>query len=209
MMSIQRNFNIIFSILFHPLLIPLYGLAVILSANSPFGFLPFHVKRLLYIIIIVNNVLLPLSLLPFLMHMNFITSWSLNERDERTIPLLITTILYATSSYIFIRFPIPGFLKVFIISVFIVSLFLTLVNLKWKISLHSAGIGSLIGLILILSFRMYSDLFWYFLIASVAGGIVLSARLRFNIHSPRQVWYGLSAGYVLSTFFLLFLQQFI
>jgi hypothetical protein len=56
---------------------------------------------------------------------------------------------------------------------------------------------------------MYSDLFWYFLIASVAGGIVLSARLRFNIHSPRQVWYGLSAGYVLSTFFLLFLQQFI
>src|SRR5574340_1342956 len=105
-MNLQRNFDKLVSILFHPLLIPLYGLGITLSANTPFGFMPFHATRLLFIIIIVNNVILPLSLLPFLMHMNFISSWSLNEREERTIPLLITTILYAVSSYIFFRFPV-------------------------------------------------------------------------------------------------------
>ncbi len=208
-MNVQKNFDKIISILFHPLLVPFYGLAIILSADTPFGILPFHVKRLLYIIILINNVLLPLSLLPFLMHMNFISSWSLNERDERTIPLIITTILYATSSYIFFRFPVPGFLKVFLITIFCISLILTLVNLKWKISLHASGMGAIMGLIMILSFRMYSSLFWYFIFAASIAGFVLSARLRLGIHSPRQVWYGLSAGYVLSTFLLLFFHQFI
>ncbi len=207
-MNVQLKFDKIISVLFHPLFIPLYGIALILSANTPFGYLPVHVKRLLYIIIFINNVLLPVSLLPFLMHMNYISSWTLIKREERTIPLIIATILYATSSYIIFRFPVPVFIKSFILSVFLVSVVLTLVNFKWKISLHSVGIGSLFALILFLSFRMYSSLFWYLILAPIVGGIVLSARLRLNLHSPRQVWYGLSAGFILITFFLNFFQQF-
>lgn len=207
-MNVQLKFDKAISVLFHPVFIPVYGLAIILSQNTPFGYLPYDVKRLLYLIVIVNNVMLPVSLMPFLMNMNFISTWTLNEKEERTVPLLIATILYAATTYIIYRFPVPGFLKSFIFSVFLVSGVLTLINLKWKISLHSAGMGALMALLIFLSFRLHSELLWYFVISAALAGMVLSARLRLNLHSPRQVWYGLSTGYVLTTFFLMFLQQF-
>lgn len=199
----------IISVLFHPVFMPVYGLALILSANTPFGYLPYQVKRLLFLIIVVNNVFLPISLLPILRHMNFISSWSMNEKEERMVPLIVVTILYAVTSFIIFRFPVPGFLKVFFISVFLVSLILTMINFRWKISLHSTGMGAMIALIMFLSFRMYSPLFWYLVFAVFAGGLVLSSRLRLMIHSPRQVWYGCSLGFVSTTFFLIFFQQFV
>ncbi|MGE5419392.1 MAG: hypothetical protein ACM3UT_04360 [Chloroflexota bacterium] len=199
----------IISILFHPVFIPVYGLALILSANTPFGYLPYQVKRLLFLIIVVNNVLLPLSLLPILRHMNFISSYSMDEKEERMVPLVVASILYAVTSYIIFRFPVPGFLKSFILSVFLVSVILTIINFRWKISLHSTGIGAMIALIMFLAFRLYSPLFWYLVFVAVAGGFVLSSRLRLMIHTPRQVWYGCSLGFVSTTFFLLFFQKFV
>lgn len=198
----------VISVLFHPLLMPVYGLALILSGYTPFGYIQIPVKRLLFLIIMINNVLLPLALLPFLMYMKFISSWTIQEREERAVPMIITTILYATSSYILYRIPVPFFLKAFIYSVFLISLILTLINFRWKISLHSVAAGAITGLILILSFRLYSNLLWFLIFSIVAGGMIMSARLKLNIHSPRQVWTGFSAGFVLLTFLMFFLQQF-
>ena len=103
----------IVSIIFHPLLMPVYGMAIIFSAPTLFGFLPFTVKRLLLLIILINNVLLPLSLMPFFIHRYIISSWTIDNRKERIVPLVIITLLYCSTSFIIFRFPIPGFLKSF------------------------------------------------------------------------------------------------
>ena len=120
---------------------PVYGMAIILSAPTLYGYLPFTVKKLIILIMLVNNVLLPLSLLPFFIHMNIISSWTISERKERNIPLAITTLLYCTTSFIFFRFPVPVFLKSFIYASAFLSLMVTLINFRWKISLHSVGAG--------------------------------------------------------------------
>lgn len=208
MMSASEKFDKIVSVIFHPVFIPVYGLAIIFSANTPFGFLPWHVKKLIYLIIIVNNVFLPLSVLPFLMQMNFISSYSITEREERAVPLIISAILYATSSYIIYRFPVPHFLKSYIFSVFLVSVIITIINFRWKISLHSVGAGAMMALLFFLTFELYSSLFWFVVGASLLGGIVLSARLRLNLHTPSQVWWGFFSGLSLVIIFLFFLQQF-
>jgi hypothetical protein len=189
--------------IFHPLLMPLYGMAIIFSAPTLFGYLPFNVKKLLLLIMLVNNVLLPLSLLPFFMQKKIITSWTISERKERNIPLIITSLLYCTTSYIIFRFPIPVFFKSFIFATAFLSIIMTLINLWWKISLHAAGSGALIGLVLILSFKMLTPLEWYLISAIIAGGLVLSSRLRLNLHSPAQVWMGLFTGFFGLTLFMM------
>lgn len=198
----------IISIFFHPVFMPVYGLGIILSDYTPFGFLQLPVKKLLLMIIIVNNVFLPFALMPVLMYMNFVNSWTMREREERVVPMIISTILYATSFYIFYKFPVPFFLKSFMFSIFLISLILTLINFRWKISLHSVASGSLAGLILYLSFRLNSDLLWMLVLVVIAGGMIMSARLRLDLHSPRQVWLGFSTGFVLFIFLIQFLQQF-
>jgi len=186
----------IITIIFHPLLMPVYGMAIIFSAPTLFGYLPFNVKKLLFLIMLINNVFLPLSLLPFFMHMKVISSWSVSERKERTIPLIITTVLYGATSFIILRFPIPLFLKSFIFGTAFLSVIVTLINFWWKISLHSVGAGGLIGLVLVLSLKMLTPLEWYLIPAIITGGLVLSSRLKLNLHNPRQVWIGLFTGFI-------------
>jgi len=194
----------IIAVIFHPLLMPVYGMAIIFSAPTLFGYLPFTVKKLLFLIMLVNNVLLPLSLLPFFFHRNIISSWSIIERKERNIPLIITTILYCATSYIIFRFPIPVFLKSFIFATAFLSLIVTVINFWWKISLHSVGAGALIALVLILSLKMFTPLMWYLISAIIAGGLVLSSRLKLNFHNPQQVWIGIFTGFLGLTLFMMF-----
>jgi hypothetical protein len=195
-----------FSLIFHPLLMPVYGLAIIFSAPTLFGYLPFGVKKLLLLIILVNNVFLPISLMPFLFHRGIITTWTVEDRKERFIPLLLTTVLYGATSFIIFKFPLPLFLKSFIFGATFISVLVTVINLKWKISIHSVGAGALIAMVLILSFRMYTPLIWHFISVVIAGGIILSSRLRLNYHNPRQVWLGLFIGFAGLSFFMLFVQ---
>ncbi len=191
----QNKLARILSVIFHPLFMPVYGMVIIFSAPTLFGYLPFSVKKLLFLIIVVNNVLLPLSLLPFFRYKNLISSWSVENRSERIIPLLITTLLYAVTSYIISRFPVPLFLKSFVLSAFFLSLAVTVINFWWKISIHSVGSGALIALVLILSVKMFSPLMWYLIPVIIVSGLVLSSRLKLQYHSPPQVWFGLLTGF--------------
>jgi hypothetical protein len=186
----------IISMVFHPLLMPLYGMIIIFSAPTLLGYLPFNLKKLLILIMLVNNVLLPLSLFPFFIHRNIISSWTLSERKERNIPLVIITLLYCVTSYIVFKFPIPLFLKSFIYSAAFLSVIVTIINLWWKISLHSVGAGALIGLVLSFSFKMLTPLEWYLVTSVIIGGFVLASRLKLNLHSPMQVWTGLVTGFL-------------
>ncbi len=173
---------------------PLYGMAIIFSAPTLFGYLPFEVKKILFLIVLINNVILPLALLPFFKYRNIISSWSVDERSERIIPLAITTLLYLTTSFLIFRFPIPSFLKSFILAAFFLSLIVTIINLWWKISIHSLGAGALMALVLMLSFKLDSPLIWYLIPAVLAAGLVLSSRLKLNAHNPQQVWFGFLTG---------------
>jgi hypothetical protein len=192
---VERTAKII-SVILHPVLMPVYGLIIIFSAPTLFGYLPFTIKRLLFIIVMINNVLLPISFLPYLRYRNYITSWSIDNRSERMLPLFIATILYAATSYLVIRYPVPFFIKTFILGVFLISLALTAINLWWKISIHSAAAGAIAALVLVLSFKMSSALLWPLLIVIIAAGLTLSSRLKLNAHSSGEVWSGFLLGYI-------------
>jgi hypothetical protein len=196
----------IFSIVFHPLLMFVYGLAIIFSAPTLFGYLPVEIKKLMFLIILVNNVFLPVSLLPFFMHRGIISSWTVSERKERTVPLILTTLLYGVTSYIIFRYQIPLFLKSYIFSAFFLSLIVTVINLWWKISLHSVGAGALLGIVLILSLRTHTSLMEYLILAIITGGLVLSSRLKLNYHNPQQVWLGFLTGFLGLVLFMILFQ---
>jgi hypothetical protein len=183
------------SAVFHPLFMPLYGLVIIFAAPTLMGYLPVEVKRILLLIVLVNNVMVPVLLMPFYRHSNIISSWIIDVRKERTIPFFVTTILYALTCYIVSRFQLPFFMKSFFISAFLISLTAAIINFWWKISVHSIGAGALVALVITLSHRMYTPLMWYLIPAIIIAGLILSSRLKLNSHTPGQVWVGLLTGF--------------
>ena len=182
------------SIVFHPLLMPLYGLAIIFTAPTLLGYLPGEVKRILFLIIFINNVFIPVTMLPLFKNRNLISTYTIEERRERTVPLILMSILYSITSFIIFRYQIPLFLKSFVFASTFLVIFVTLVNFWWKISIHAVAAGALNAVVVMLSVKMYSQLTWYLISVILAGGLVLSSRIKLNSHSPAQVWFGFFTG---------------
>ena len=91
--ALQVTLARIVSVVFHPLFMPVYGLAIIFTAPTVLAYLPLAVKKLLFLIVLTNNVLVPTALLPFLINRGVISSYSISDRRERIIPLVMISIL--------------------------------------------------------------------------------------------------------------------
>lgn len=185
----------IVSVVFHPLMIPLYGILIIFSAPTLFGFIPFEIKRVLVLIVLVNNVLLPLSLMIYLYYRKLITSVVIDNREERMLPLVLTTFFYFVTVYIFIKYRIPVFIKTFVLTAAVISLAVMIINYWFMISIHAAGAGALLAMVLMLSFMMQTPLTWFLVPVILISGAILSSRLLLNSHSPREAWFGLLLGF--------------
>ena len=183
------------SVIFHPLLMPLYGLILIFSVPTIYRYLALPIKKLLFLTVLINNVILPLSLLILLKAKKHILSWEMESRKERMLPLFFTTILYAITSYIIIKYSVPNFIKTYFIGVFFVASSITVINNWWKISIHATASGALTVLALILSFWMYHIILLPLMAIITVAGIILSSRLRLNTHTPAQVWIGFLLGF--------------
>jgi hypothetical protein len=184
----------IISVIFHPVLMPLFGLLIIFSSPTLFGYLPLIQKKFLVLILSTNNILLPLSLLPYLKWRKMITSWTMDNRSERIIPLAITSFFYFVTVYVVLKFNIPVFIKVVFLSTALLSFVVTIVNFWWKISIHSVGAGALTSLIMVLSIMMHTPLTPFLLSAIIASGLILSSRLWLNAHTSGEVWIGYLTG---------------
>jgi hypothetical protein len=208
-MNTGRDTNItdklakIVSGVFHPLFMPLYGLIILVSAPTFLSYLPAGVKNTVVIIMLVNNVMIPLALLPFFRYRKIISSYNIEERSERIMPLLTTSILYCTTSFIVFGYPIPFFLKSFIFATSILSILVSMINFWWKISIHSVGAGALAATVFVLSLKMHTPLLWYMIPVILAAGLILTSRLKLNSHNPNQVWVGFLTGFLVISLFIL------
>jgi hypothetical protein len=203
----SRNFSEtlakIISGIFHPLFMPLYGLLILFSAPTFLVYLPSEAKRILFFVVLINNVLIPLAMLPFFRYRNVITSYRIEDRNERIIPLLSASILYCTTSFIVFRFQIPFLLKSFIFATSVLAIVVSVINFWWKISVHSVGAGALTAMVILVSIKLHTPLTNYLIIIIFIGGLILSSRLKLNAHNPPQVWAGYSTGFIIITLFLL------
>jgi len=191
------------SVIFHPLLMPLYGLLIIISAPTLIGYLPFGVKKTLLIITVINNVFLPFSFIPYFKIRNLISTWTIDNRRERIIPLITTSFFYSVTVFVTFRYHIPAFIKSFILAVALLAIAVTIINFWWKISIHAVGSGVVVALVTVLSINMDAPLPWLLITAILSSGLVLTSRLWLNSHNPREVWSGFLLGFLCSGLFLL------
>ncbi|MCX6330720.1 MAG: hypothetical protein NTZ85_14555 [Bacteroidia bacterium] len=194
----------IISVVYHPLLIPLYGLLIIFLSPTIFEYLPLAYKKILLLIVLLNNVLIPLSLIPYLKYRQLISSWFVINQKERIIPLITTSIFYFITLYIILTFKIPVFIKAFILTSAVLSSIITVINFWFKISIHSVGAGALIALVIALSVKSNDPLTLMLIAVILLAGLVLSSRLWLNSHSPKEVWLGFFLGVFTSAFLLFF-----
>ncbi len=184
----------VLSVIFHPLFMPLYGLLIIYSSPTLLSFIPAELKRLIFLLVLADNVLLPLALASILWVRGAITTFNARDRNERVLLLTFALLMYTITAYLLLRMHVPNLIRAYFISIAVVTLITLLITTFYKLSLHAAGIGGL--LVLIIFMVVYYDIstVWQLTTVVIVGGAVMSSRIWLDDHSPSEVWSGLFAG---------------
>lgn len=184
----------VLSVIFHPLFIPLYGLLIIYSSPTLLSFIPSRLKSLIFILVVTNNVILPLALAAILYARGAITTFNARDRNERVILLTFALMMYTLTAYLLLRMQVPNLFRAYFISIAVVTLITLLITTFYRLSLHAAGIGGLLVLIIFMIVFYDITTAWQLPAVLVVGGAVMSSRIYLDDHTPSEVWTGLAAG---------------
>jgi hypothetical protein len=202
----MNKFATIITYLFHPLLMATYGCLLVffgLTDTIYAMFTPLRLKVVITIIVFVFTFLLPVLNLLILYKLKYVSSLSIEERNQRTFPLILTSICYFGLFYMVQDFNIWPAIKLFVLGGGICILFTAIINIWWKISAHMIGIGGMFGVLLAMGALMQLHLVVVVSICILLAGIIGFARLYLNAHTHNQVYAGFAFGGAVQ--FLLFL----
>lgn len=194
------------SVLFHPLIITTYLFALLFVVTPDLvGVSALELPAIgsLLLLIFINTFVAPAVIIYYFHRFGLVSSLHVEDLRERRLPYLICAILYGISTYLFgwqlqpIGELAPQ-ISIILGSATVSLIFVAVVSLFWKISAHAAGIGGAIGILVALLMRFdESTLLNPLLLAIIAGGCVMSARLQMNAHTPFQILSGILGGFLI------------
>ena len=188
------------SYIFHPLLIPIYTLLLLLNLNSFLSVsLPFSYKLTLGGVVFLTTVLFPLFLSWMLARLNIISSVFMNTKEERIYPILAISVFYYLTYFLLRGVHVSTIFSYYMLGATLLSILALIINFYRKISLHMIGIGGFTGLFLGLSLNFGINLNTEIFTGILLGGIIGFARLKENSHHPAEIYSGFLMGAVVMT----------
>ena len=180
-----------------PLLMPTYGVFLALWI-SVLCLLPYGTRVSVLLMCMGITCIFPLIFLSVLRHFKLVKSLHVEVREQRLIPYLFAVLCYLVAAYYLYYCHSPQWFIMFMVGSAITVLVMALINLKWKISAHMAGIGGVIALVYqihVLGLSAF-DLFWLLCICIIVAGLLGSARLALKRHDIWQVLAGVIVGFL-------------
>ncbi len=202
-----KLFAQIISFVFHPSLLPTFAFIYIIWSNpglfAPLGSVA---TNKIVLIVAINTFLFPLITVFLMLKLGFIKSFFMEEKKERYLPYLATAIFYLwTLLYVWHQNDLQEIslntfaskiLTVIILGATISVFLLFLLNLFYKISMHTVGMGYFIGIALAMLPVSNYGLKIPFMIIILIAGLVGTARLSLGAHKPQEIYSGYLLGII-------------
>ena len=193
-----RKLALLLSVVFQPLLMPSLVFGLLFFAVPQASSIPESFKSRLFYLIVTSTLLIPMVLMLGLRWSGMVKSLHFEEKSDRRTPFILVTLFYLLTTY-FLKEKTeldPILWQGMGIITFSVAL-LTGITFFWKMSAHTTGIGGVLGVLGIFGVYFPSlDLAYLLVAALLLGGLVASARLYLDAHSPAEVYVGLLVGFV-------------
>jgi hypothetical protein len=189
------QFSRFLTYLLHPLIIPALTVSALLMRPDLYPVvLPAPLKIWFVFVVFVFTLLIPSASVFVLQKLNAVNSIELTQRSERTIPLVIACTSYL-AFFFFIKSPnIPPVLLYVLYTATFALIAGLIINMVYKVSLHTLGWGALTATLVSISLRMGIQLLAFISVAILLAGLVGYARLKENAHNQTQVYLGYIAG---------------
>lgn len=181
------------SVIFSPLFVPVLGTLIIFQMTA-LNHIALTTRLTSLAVIAAFTAVLPLFCLYVLKYTGKISDIDISNRKQRTLPILLVVSCYILATLYIAGVHAPLWLTLYFASGVASAVVLGLITvlMRWKVSMHGAGIGNLTGMCVALSAYGYADRNMLVLISLsvLAAGLVGSARVILNRHTLSQVCIG-------------------
>ncbi len=192
-MELMKKATQLISYLFHPLIMPSVGLLIILNSGTYLSLLDPAAKRAIMFVMALGTLIFPLMMLPVLQYRSLVMkNGQVATKGEQLVPQIIILILYIITFVYFKRLPLSQVIHAYVLSVTGTFFIVLVLNLRFKVSIHTAALGGVTGLIFALIFLYETPLQGLLILTLLAGGITGSSRLVQGEH-----WGGVLSGFLL------------
>ncbi len=197
----NRSLAQVVSVLFHPLLLATYLFYIILYV-MPTSVITFPTDKrwVIMAVIFFTTFVIPAVGTYFMFRNGYVSSMQVENRNERNLPFFFASVCYAVTTYMLYREAYIDRLLVYLMCLVTLSVFLTyLFSFLYKISAHSIGMGGVLGILLLLQ-AAFPDIYLLYVVLAfvILTGLVMSARLALDAHTPVEVYSGFMLGFSVS-----------
>ena len=200
----MKKFSDILSAIFHPLLIPLFAFGL-LFIFTYLNIMPIQYIAFVLSIVATFTLLAPLLFISLYKRMNHLSMEDLSERKKRFIPYILTMMSYATCLLTMYKMHFPYYFSSIIVAALMSLIICTLLNFRWKISIHLAGCGLLISGLIAYSFLLYFNPVWWLCGLILLSGFQGTARISYHQHTLLEVILGFVVGMFCGVIGILFI----
>ena len=194
--SLIRTARLI-STIFTPFSIPFLAF-LILFLFSYLRIMPIQYKLIVLGVVYCFTILMPTLTIFLFRKINGFSPEDLGERKRRFMPFLLTITSYVFCLVMMHRLNIPWYMTGIILAALIMMVICIVVNLKWKLSEHMAGVGAIVGgLVSFSALFGYNPVWWLCLFILIAG-VLGTARIILQHHTLGEVLVGFAVGLICS-----------
>lgn len=160
--------------------------------------MPLQYKLIVLGVVYCFTILMPTLTIFLFRKINGYSAEDMGERKQRFMPFILTITSYIFCLVMMHRLNIPWYMTGIILAALIMMIISVIVNLKWKLSEHMAGMGAIVGgLVSFSALFGYNPVWWLCLFILIAG-ILGTSRIILQHHTLGEVLVGFAVGLLCS-----------
>ncbi|MEA4985402.1 hypothetical protein SDC9_79247 [bioreactor metagenome] len=193
----MKQFHKVISFVFQPLLMPTFGIIMLLFTNLALFYTDIW-KWFALGGTFLFTAILPATPILMMMRKGQIRDLYISKREQRTFPYLFSLLAYIFWTIFMWRvLQVPFFIVAMGVGSVLSIIIITLVNMKWKISAHLSGIGGLTGGVFAYCYVMAVNPVWLMILMLVISALTALSRIELKAHTPTQTLAGFTVGFLM------------
>lgn len=193
----MKQFHKVISFVFQPLLMPTFGIIMLLFTNLALFYTDIW-KWFALGGTFLFTAILPATPILMMMRKGQIRDLYISKREQRTFPYLFSLLAYIFWTIFMWRvLQVQFFIVAMGVGSVLSIIIITLVNMKWKISAHLSGIGGLTGGVFAYCYVMAVNPVWLMILMLVISALTALSRIELKAHTPTQTLAGFTVGFLM------------
>ncbi len=183
----------VLSVISRPYYMPVVGFLALFTFTY-LSLLPLFYKLLVLSMVWIFTIALPRLCVFVWRKLNGWVPMQLRLRERRAVPYVMFMLSYTACLHLMFRLHLPHYMCGILVAALLVQAVCIVVNIWWKISMHCAGAGAIIGALLAYSVLFVFNPVGWLCVLVLFSGAVGTARMLLRQHSLAQVVTGTLVG---------------